>query len=65
MEFFPTSLFFTIFAILLYLGFFVLVIYCIVLFIKLARRGIKAFDLYIEEKREIVSKLVHNLLYLR
>ena len=33
------------------IGLFVVGIYCIVLFIKLARRGIDALDLYIDEKR--------------
>lgn len=37
-------------SILLYLFFFGIGIYVLVLFIKLARRGIKALDLYIEEK---------------
>lgn len=33
-----------------YIGAFVISIYCLVLFIKLARRGIRALDLYIQEK---------------
>lgn len=41
---------FPILVMLIYLVFIVLGIVCIVLFIKLARRGIKAFDIYIDEK---------------
>jgi len=37
---------------LFYLAFLVFAIYCLVLFIRLANRGIKAFDLYIKEKEE-------------
>lgn len=41
---------FGIFYILLILGFLGIWIYGFVLFVKLAHRGIKALDLYIEEK---------------
>ena len=41
---------FTFFIILLYLALAGLSIYCLVLFIKLAHRGIKALDIYINEK---------------
>jgi uncharacterized BrkB/YihY/UPF0761 family membrane protein len=37
--------------ILLYLFFLGLIIYCLALFIKLAHRGIKALDIYIEKNR--------------
>jgi hypothetical protein len=40
-----------IFIILIYLFLFGAGVYCIFLFIKLARRGIIALDLYINEKR--------------
>lgn len=35
---------------ILYLFFFGVGVYCLVLFIKLAHRGIKALDIYINEK---------------
>ncbi|WP_429312581.1 hypothetical protein [Paenibacillus mucilaginosus] len=41
----------SIFAIIIYLGMLGLFVYAFVLFVKLARRGITALDLYIEEKR--------------
>lgn len=37
-------------AFLIYLVFIGLVFYALILFIQLARRGIKALDLYLEEK---------------
>jgi hypothetical protein len=37
---------------LLYIGFIGFIIYCLVLFVKLARRGIKALDIYIDEKNK-------------
>lgn len=39
------------FALLLYLGILGLSIYCFILFIKLATRGIKALDIYIEKNK--------------
>jgi hypothetical protein len=39
-------------GILIYLGLIGLSIYCLILFIRLAHRGIQALDLYIEEKRQ-------------
>ncbi len=44
---------FTIFPILMllvYVALIVLGVYCAIMFIKLARRGIKALDIYIDEK---------------
>ncbi|MUG47664.1 hypothetical protein [Paenibacillus woosongensis] len=44
---------FSIFPVLIFLVYLVLIglsVYCIILFIKLARRGIKALDIYIHEK---------------
>jgi hypothetical protein len=41
---------FPIFLIIIYLALFGFGIYCMVLFIKLALRGIKALDIYIDEK---------------
>jgi len=42
--FFPTLIF------LFYIALAGLTIYCLILFIKLAHRGVKALDLYIDEK---------------
>jgi len=42
--------FFSIISILVYLILFGLGVYALVLFIKMLKRGIKALDLYIEEK---------------
>lgn len=39
------------FALFLYLGIIGLSIYCFILFIKLATRGIKALDIYIEKNK--------------
>jgi len=39
------------FGILIYLALIGISIYCLVLFIRLAHRGIQALDLYINEKR--------------
>jgi hypothetical protein len=50
---------FFIFPVLIILIYVVLIgfgIYCMILFIKLARRGIKALDIYITEKKENQSK---------
>lgn len=44
------ALFFSFLSFVFYIGAFVISIYCLVLFIKLARRGIRALDLYIQEK---------------
>lgn len=41
-----------IFGILIYLAFLGLSIYLIILFIKLAHRGIKALDIYINKNRQ-------------
>ncbi|MNJ27195.1 hypothetical protein [Paenibacillus lentus] len=41
---------FPILAILIYLALIGLSVYCLILFIKLAHRGIKALDIYIHEK---------------
>jgi len=43
-----TALFFQLINLALLLGFLVLGLYCAVLFIKLARRGIRALDIYIK-----------------
>ena len=43
---------FSSFGILIYLALIGLSVYCLVLFIRLAPRGIKALDLYINEKRD-------------
>ncbi|WP_168928309.1 hypothetical protein [Paenibacillus ginsengarvi] len=40
------------FGILFYLVLIGLSVYCLVLFIRLAHRGIKALDIYINEKRD-------------
>ncbi len=45
-----TTTFFTILIYLFYLVLAGLGIYCLILFIKLAHRGIKAFDIYINDK---------------
>ncbi|MBP1991159.1 hypothetical protein [Paenibacillus eucommiae] len=42
---------FGLFGVLIYLFVIVIAIYCLVLFIRLAHRGIKALDIYIEEKK--------------
>lgn len=39
---------------LLYIVFFGVSIYCLVLFIKLAHRGIKALDIYIDKNRNSI-----------
>lgn len=46
------------FGVLFYLGFIALTVYCFVLYIKLATRGIKALDIYIEksQREQIKSK---------
>jgi hypothetical protein len=41
----------SIFMTIIYLILLGIGVYCLILFIKLARRGIKALDIYIEEKR--------------
>ncbi|MNJ79331.1 hypothetical protein D3C77_773140 [compost metagenome] len=41
---------FTILIFLVYLALIGLTVYCLILFIKLAHRGIKALDIYINEK---------------
>lgn len=35
----------------LYIGLFGVSVYCLILFIKLARRGIKVMDIYLSEKQ--------------
>ena len=42
--------FLSLILVFLYIGAIAVSIYCIVLFIKLARRGIKALDIYLDEK---------------
>lgn len=42
---------FGVFGAIIYLGLLGLSIYCLILFIKLAHRGIQALDLYIDEKK--------------
>lgn len=49
------SMFYGLFMIpvfILYIGIIGLSIYCLVLFIKLARRGIKALDIYISKNQQ-------------
>ena len=41
---------FPVFLLIIYVGLIVIGIYCSILFIKLARRGIKALEIYIDEK---------------
>lgn len=43
------------FSIAVNLAVFGVSIYCVILFIKLARRGIKALDLYIQEKENRIN----------
>lgn len=40
------------FGLLIYLGTLALGIYCLILFIKLARRGIKALDIYLNKHND-------------
>lgn len=40
------------FGLFIYLGTFALGIYCLILFIKLARRGIKALDIYLNKHND-------------
>ncbi|GAA3411451.1 hypothetical protein ACFFNY_20100 [Paenibacillus hodogayensis] len=44
--------FFSSFGVLIYLVLIGLSIYCLILFIRLAHRGIKALDIYINEKKD-------------
>jgi len=46
----PGFIMFSFINIFILIGMFGISIYCFILFIKLAHRGIKAIDLYIEEK---------------
>lgn len=45
------SMAFSFTLLLIYIPLFILSIYCLVLFIKLAHRGIKALDIYIEKNK--------------
>ncbi|WP_156456505.1 hypothetical protein [Abyssisolibacter fermentans] len=44
---------FQIIIIIIYIGLLGLSIYCLILFIKLAKRGIKALDIYIKKNHEL------------
>ncbi|MGE5628912.1 MAG: hypothetical protein ACM3X7_12540 [Solirubrobacterales bacterium] len=43
--------FFSFINLIIFLGLIIVGIYCLILFFKLANRGIKALDIYIDEKK--------------